>query len=53
MLWALLLGGLFLFRRSPTAWKGPGMPTSNRPDYFPYTGGAGTGYGVDIYGDEG
>jgi hypothetical protein len=52
MLWALLLGGLFLFRRSPTAWNFK-MPTTNRPDYFPYTGGAGTGYGVDIYGDEG
>jgi len=26
MLWALLLGGLFLFRRSPTAWNFQ-MPT--------------------------
>jgi len=52
MLWALLLGGLFLFRRSPTSWNFQ-MPTSKSPDYFRYTGGAGTGYGVDIYGDEG
>jgi len=43
MLLALLLGGLFFLRRSPA-----------QPSYFGlYTGGAGTGYGIDQWGDEG
>jgi len=43
MLFALLLGGLFFLRRTP------GAPVQN----LPWTGGAGTGYGIDVWGDEG
>ena len=43
MLLALLLGGLFFLRRSP----------AQQPSDFSYTGGAGTGYGIDQWGDEG
>jgi len=43
ILFALVLGGLFFFRRRPT----------QQPADFSYTGGAGTGYGIDIWGDEG
>jgi hypothetical protein len=43
LLFALVLGGLFFFRRSRT----------QQPSDFSYTGGAGTGYGIDIWGDEG
>jgi hypothetical protein len=49
MLWALLLGGLFLFRRSPTARQ----MQLRQPSDFSYTGGEGTGYGIDVWGDEG
>ena len=41
MLLALLLGGLFFLRRSPT------VPNTQ------WTGGAGTGWGIDVWGDEG
>jgi hypothetical protein len=43
LLIGLLIGALFLLRR-PTGWAG---------DRGFYTGGAGTGYGIDIWGDEG
>jgi hypothetical protein len=46
MLFALLLGGLFFLRRSP-AQQPSDLGVSG------YTGGAGTGYGIDIWGDEG
>jgi len=44
LLIGLMLAGLFLFRRQ-SPW--------DQPSDFSYTGGAGTGYGVDIWGDEG
>jgi hypothetical protein len=51
LLIALVVGALFFMRR-PTGrdwsgWRGV------QPVEFPYTGGAGTGYGVDRWGDEG
>ena len=49
MLLALLLGGLFFLRRSPTAREAQ----LRQPSDFSYTGGEGTGYGIDIWGDEG
>ena len=49
---ALLLGALFLLRRSPTAREQQlAQPTDlGVPGYM---GGEGTGYGVDVWGDEG
>jgi len=49
MLLALLLGGLFFFRHSPTAREAQ----LRQPSDFTYTGGEGTGYGIDVWGDEG
>jgi hypothetical protein len=49
MLLALLLGGLFFLRRSPTARE----MQLRQPSDFTYTGGEGTGYGIDVWGDEG
>jgi hypothetical protein len=45
LLIALLVGALFFMRR-------PGAQAA-QPFDFSYTGGAGTGYGVDRWGDEG
>jgi len=42
LLIGLMLAGLFLFRRQPQTW-----------DQTSWTGGPGTGYGIDIWGDEG
>ena len=51
MLIALLIGALFFLRR-PAA-----QPFDRRPEVqpfdFSYTGGAGTGYRIDRWGDEG
>jgi hypothetical protein len=48
MLLALVLGGLFLLR-GPTARE----LQLRQPSDFTYTGGEGTGYGIDVWGDEG
>jgi len=52
MMWALLLGGLFLLRRGPTERQRQ-MAQPSDLGIPGYTGGEGTGYGVDIWGDEG
>ena len=44
LLIGLLIGALFFLRR-PTGSSGPSS--------LPWTGGAGTGYGIDRWGDEG
>jgi len=46
MLIALLIGALFFLRR-------PRRPTASAYSQDPWTGGAGTGYGIDQWGDEG
>jgi len=43
LLIGLLIGALFFMRR----------PTGSAYSQDPWTGGAGTGYGIDIWGDEG
>jgi len=51
MLVALLLGALFFLRRpEPTARQ---QQLLQPRDPFAWTGGEGTGYGIDIWGDEG
>ena len=52
MMWALLLGALFLLRRNPSAREQQlAQPTDL--GVAGYMGGEGTGYGVDVWGDEG
>jgi hypothetical protein len=46
MILALLLGGLFLLRNRP-------MAQPSDLGVIGYTGGEGTGYGIDVWGDEG
>jgi hypothetical protein len=48
LLIALLVGALFFMRR-PSARE----QQLNQPSDFRYTGGEGTGYGIDVWGDEG
>jgi len=43
LLIGLLIGALFFLRR----------PTGSAVRNLPWTGGAGTGYGIDQWGDEG
>lgn len=52
LLIALVVGALFFLRRPPGRgrWVFPG---AQAPQPMPWTGGAGTGYGVDQWGDEG
>ena len=45
---ALLIGALFFLRR-PNARQQQLL----QPSDFSYTGGEGTGYGIDVWGDEG
>jgi hypothetical protein len=59
MLVALLLGALFFLRR-PNARQQQLLQPSNarqqqllQPSDFSFTGGEGTGYGIDIWGGEG
>jgi len=52
MMLALLLGGLFLLRRGPTERQRQ-MAQPSDLGIPGYMGGEGTGYGVDIWGDEG
>jgi hypothetical protein len=52
MLIALLLGGLFLLRNQPTARQQQLAQPSDLGKRG-YMGGQGTGYGVDVWGDEG
>ena len=52
MMFALLLGALFLLRRNPSAREQQlAQPTDL--GVAGYMGGEGTGYGVDVWGDEG
>ena len=52
MMLALLLGALFLLRRTPSAREQQlAQPTDL--GVAGYMGGEGTGYGVDVWGDEG
>jgi len=52
MMFALLLGALFLLRRTPSAREQQlAQPTDL--GVIGYMGGEGTGYGVDVWGDEG
>jgi hypothetical protein len=48
LLIALMLGALFFLRR-PNARQQQLL----QPSDFSFTGGEGTGYGIDIWGDEG
>jgi len=48
LLIGLLIGALFLLRR-PSARQQQLL----QPSDFSFTGGEGTGYGIDIWGDEG
>jgi len=48
LLIGLLIGALFFLRR-PTQRQQQLL----QPSDFSYTGGEGTGYGIDIWGDEG
>jgi len=52
LLIALVVGALFFMRRPPGRgrWIFPGAQAAQP---MPWTGGAGTGYGVDRWGDEG
>jgi len=55
MLVALLLGALFFLRR-PNARQQQLLQRQQQllqPSDFSFTGGEGTGYGIDIWGDEG
>ncbi len=49
---ALLLGGLFLLRNRPTERERQLAQPSDL-GVRGYTGGEGTGYGIDVWGDEG
>ena len=48
LLIGLLIGALFFLRR-------PNAPQQqlSQPSDFSFTGGEGTGYGIDVWGDEG
>lgn len=48
MLIALLIGALFFMRRPNVRRQ-----QLNQPSDFSYTGGPGTGYRIDYWGDEG
>ena len=52
MILALLLGGLFLLRKRPTERERQ-MAQPSDLGVIGYTGGEGTGYGIDVWGDEG
>ena len=52
MILALLLGGLFLLRIRPTERERQLAQPSDL-GVIGYTGGEGTGYGIDVWGDEG
>ena len=51
LLIGLLIGALFFLRR-PNALT-QRQQQLLQPSDFSYTGGQGTGYGIDIWGDEG
>ena len=52
MILDLLLEGLFLLRNRPTERKRQLAQPSDL-GVIGYTGGEGTGYGIDVFGDEG
>ena len=52
MILALLLGGLFLLRNRPTE-RNRQLAQPSDLGVIGYTGGEGTGYGIDVWGDEG
>jgi len=52
MMLALLLGGFFLLRNRPTV-REQQLAQPSDLGVIGYTGGEGTGYGIDVWGDEG
>ena len=52
MILALLLGGLFLLRNRPTE-RDLQLAQPSDLGVIGYTGGEGTGFGIDVWGDEG
>ena len=52
MMLALLLGGFFLLRNRPTI-REQQLAQPSDLGVIGYTGGEGTGYGIDVWGDEG
>lgn len=52
MILALLLGGLFFLRNRPTE-RARQLAQPSDLGVIGYTGGEGTGYGIDVWGDEG
>ena len=52
MILALLLGGLFLLRNRPTE-RDRQLAQPSDLGVIGYTGGEGTGFGIDVSGDEG
>lgn len=52
MILALLLGGLFLLRNRPTE-RDLQLAQPSDLGVIGYTGGEGTGFGIDVFGDEG
>ena len=52
MILALLLGGLLLLRNRPTE-RDLQLAQPADVGVIGYTGGEGTGFGIDVFGDEG
>ncbi len=53
MMFALLLGGLFLLRNRTRSVREQQLAQPSDLGVIGYTGGEGTGYGIDVWGDEG
>jgi len=53
MMFALLLGGLFLLRNRTPSVREQQLAQPSDLGVIGYTGGEGTGYGIDVWGDEG
>jgi hypothetical protein len=53
MMWALLLGALFLLRNRTPSAREQQLAQPTDLGVIGYMGGEGTGYGVDVWGDEG